>query len=301
MRIQTIDALAGQRAVLEEPSGERRKVFRERVVEPLRPFWEPMAGRVPGFDPNDPRFLGIYGPEDDAAAGLAGLEMIERAGSVAACVEALHAAERALRPGEHGFAIEQLTFSLVMTAPRPGDAAGYSGSANPPGHVMVTVFPTAFNVPRLPPAAAHELHHGVRFRAQPGQWPNGVTVGEYVVLEGTAEAFAAELCGDDKIGPWARARALDDEQVERFKPLFRDALEVTGFDRIRGYVFGDWSAEAFGHEKVGVPEFAGYTFGYLIVRQFLARTGTSAAEATYLPWSEIVERSGFFAGDAGRW
>jgi uncharacterized protein YjaZ len=292
VEIRTIDVLPAQRAVLEAAPDERGRLFRERVVEPLRPYWEPMAGRMPGFDPDDPRFMGIYGPADDPEAGRGGLALLERAGSYEACLAALRAAERALRPGEHGVPIERLTFSLVMTAPRPGDLAGYSGSAHPPGHAMVTVWPSEQNLPKLPAAAAHEFHHGVRFRAQPGAWPNGVSVGEYVVLEGTAEAFAAELCGQDAIGPWARA--LDDAQVETYRPVFRDALEVTGFDRIRGYVFGDWSAGQFGHERVGVPDFAGYTFGYRVVRRFLEETGTSAAEATYLPWREIVERSGFF-------
>jgi uncharacterized protein YjaZ len=43
-----------------------------------------------------------------------------------------------------------------------------------------------------------------------------------------------------------------------------------------------------------VPPFAGYAMGYRLVRQFLQRAGMSAAEATYLPWREIVAGSGFF-------
>jgi uncharacterized protein YjaZ len=266
----------------EEPA--RAAIYRERLVEPLRPFWEPMMARMP-LDPADPlKFLGIYGPSHDAAAGLAGLEMLERAGSAAACVAAIEAAERALRPGEHGVPVERLTFALAMTAPRPGDEAGFSGAGNVPGTAIVTVWPSAYNVPKLPAAAAHELHHGVRFRAQPANWPNGVPVGDYVVLEGLAEAFAADLCGEENLGPWVRG--LSDEQAEQLRPVFKDALETIGFDVIREYVFGS--------EPRGIPPFAGYAMGYRIVRAFMRRTGTSAAEATYLPWREIVAGSGIF-------
>jgi uncharacterized protein YjaZ len=284
MRIEAIDVLGGQRAVLDAAPSERRGLFRERVVEPLRPFWEPMMARMP-LDPDDPlAFMGVYGPEHDAAAGLAGLAMLEQAGSAAACVDALAAAERALRPDEHGVPVERLLFALAMTAPRPGDDAGYSGAGNIPGTVIVTVWPSAYNLPKLPAAAAHELHHGVRFRAQPANWPNGVPVGDYVVLEGLAEAFAADLCGEENLGPWTRR--LTDAQAEALKPIFRPALETTGFDVIREYVFGS--------ERLGVPPFAGYAVGYRIARAFLARSGVSSAEATYLPWREVVAGSGFF-------
>jgi uncharacterized protein YjaZ len=298
MEIRTIDALGGQRAVLEAPAEARRGLFRERVVEPLRPFWEPFVGRgMPGFDPDAPRFMGIYGPEDDPVAGLAGLGTLDRAGSNGACLAALREAGdvlgRAARAGgREGTGLARLTFALVMTAPRPGDEAGYSGFGNIPGLVMVTVWPSERNLPKLPAAAAHELNHGVRALAQPGDWPNGVSVGEYAVLEGLAEAFAADLVGQDRLGPWAQA--LTDEQIEAVRPRFREGLEVTGFDQVRGYIFGDWAAGEFGYQKQGLPDFAGYTVGYRIVRGYMARSGRSAAEATYRPWREIVAGSGFF-------
>lgn len=284
MRVESIDVLGGQRAVLEAPPAERAAIYRARVVEPLRPFWEPMMARMP-VDPDDPvKWMGIYGPSHDAAAGLAGLTMLEQAGSAAACVAAIEAAARALRLADHGVPVDRLVFALAMTAPRPGDEAGFSGAGNVPGTAIVTVWPSAYSVPKLPATAAHELHHGVRFRAQPSAWPNGVPVGDYVVLEGLAEAFAADLCGEEHLGPWVRG--LTDAQADQLRPLYRDALETTGFDVIREYVFGC--------EARGIPPFAGYAMGYRIVRQFMQRTDTSAADATYLPWREIVASSGFF-------
>ena len=63
---------------------------------------------------------------------------------------------------------------------------------------------------------------------------------------------------------------------------------------VRGYIFGDWAAERFRYPKQGVPDFAGYTLGFELVQAYLKRSGGSAAEATYLPWQEIVEGSGYF-------
>ena len=83
--------------------------------------------------------------------------------------------------------------------------------------------------------------------------------------------------------------------------LFRDRaggarrrLDVRGFNEVRGYIFGDWAAEQMRYPPQGVPDFAGYAMGYRVVRAFLARTGMTAVAATYLPWREIVEQSGYF-------
>ena len=117
-------------------------------------------------------------------------------------------------------------------------------------------------------------------------------MGKYLVDEGVAECFAAELHGEAMLGPWTLG--LHGAALDALRPRYREALEVTGFDEIRGYVFGDWAAEQTGYRKQGLPDFAGYAFGYRMVRAFLDRTGLTAAEATYLPWREIVAGSGWF-------
>lgn len=90
------------------------------------------------------------------------------------------------------------------------------------------------------------------------------------------------------------ARVLSPQQIEALKPRFKLALEATGFDTLRGYLFGDWAAEQFGYPKQGIPDYTGYTLGYEMVKAYLKRTGQSAAQATYRPWREIVEQSGYF-------
>jgi uncharacterized protein YjaZ len=92
------------------------------------------------------------------------------------------------------------------------------------------------------------------------------------------------------VGPYSTA--LSKEQLESVKPRFKEVLEQSG--DIRGFIFGDWAAEQFHYAKQGLPDFAGYTVGYEIVRTYTKRTGRKVAEATYLPWREIVEESRFF-------
>jgi uncharacterized protein YjaZ len=303
MELEAIDVLTGLRAALAAPQERRLDLFREEVMEPLRPFWEPFLRWMPqaaGADLGDPalhaaRTFAYYTPELDAPRGLAALDRLDQAGAWPACLDALRRAWDALAPEAHGIPLGQLRFTLVLGDPtkleeRTGSYTGFGGR---PGIVMVLAWPTDFNLPRLAAIVPHELHHNVRFSWEPFV-PQETTVGQYIVAEGLAEAFAAEICGEELLGPWATL--LSDEQVAALKPRYRDALEVRGFDTIRGYIFGDWAAAQFGYQPQGLPDFAGYSLGYRLVRAYLARTGKSAAETTYVPWEEIVEESRFFRG-----
>jgi uncharacterized protein YjaZ len=71
-------------------------------------------------------------------------------------------------------------------------------------------------------------------------------------------------------------------------------LGITGFNEVRGYIFGDWAAEAFSYKPQGLPNFAGYAMGYHLVQSYLRESGRTAAQATYVPWQAIVEESRLF-------
>lgn len=301
MKLETIDALAGLRAALEAPEEQRLDIFRERVMAPLRPFWEPFMGFIGAAtaqDEGDPalnaaRTFGYYTPKLDVEQGLAALGRLEEARAWERCVAALEQAWTALRPEEHGLSIERVLFTFILGDPRVMNEqmGGYTGFGGMPGMVMIAAWPTDFNLPRLPAATAHEVHHNIRFSFEPFL-PQSTTVGQYIVAEGLAEAFAAELCGDEYLGPWANA--LSDAEIAMVRPRFAGALETSGFDQVRAWIFGDSVAEKQGLAKQGLPDFAGYTIGYRVAREYLRRTGKSAAEATYVPWREIVDGSGYF-------
>jgi uncharacterized protein YjaZ len=295
MIIHALNTLRNQRTVLESAPELRTSLYREKVIEPLRPFWEPLQQRMPagaGGDKPDPaQMMALYAPAVSEAdeEGLQALGQLKRAGSWAACLEAVERAERLLRPAESGIRLESLLFTLALgDRMKLGNVHGFSGFGGNPGQAIVVVWPSDYNVPRLPSIAAHEFHHNVRLSFEP--WSAETTVGQYLVVEGLAEAFAAEMFGEDMLGPWVHS--LSEDQHEEVRPRYREALRITGFNEIRRYIFGDMEGgERFGIPKIGLPPHAGYAVGYRVVREYLKRSGMSAAEATYVPWEAIVEES----------
>jgi uncharacterized protein YjaZ len=101
-----------------------------------------------------------------------------------------------------------------------------------------------------------------------------------------------ELFGEEVAGYFVTD--LSEEELAVAKRVIGDALDVTGFDAVRGYIIGDTISVSMGRPKIGVPNFAGYAIGYRVVRHYLQRTGKSVAEATFLPSHEIIRESGFF-------
>ena len=292
MEIREIHTLRALRDVFATPEERREEVFTRELMEPIRPVWERAMQHL-GHAPSGgapaliaARALRLYTPDLGADRALAALDALERAGAWEASVGALRRAIEALQPRRHGIPLERVHFAFTLAHPEGLGEEGYTGSGNVPGWVVLSAWPTAQNLPKLPAVVAHELNHTVRFHREP--FP--LTLGQYAVAEGVAEAFAAELCGEAALGPWATA--VRGAALDALKPRFRTALHERDFAVVRGYIFGDAHAAAFGYAAQGVPAYAGYAIGYHIVRAYLSRTGTTAAEAPYAPWQEIVEASG---------
>jgi uncharacterized protein YjaZ len=113
-----------------------------------------------------------------------------------------------------------------------------------------------------------------------------ISVAEYIVMEGLAESFAAEICGPESVGPWVSE--VRGENLAEARRVVGKALEVRGFYAVRRYIFGDQVMAGFGVEPMGVRTHAGYAIGYHLVQAYLGKTGKTAAEATLAPSDEIV-------------
>jgi uncharacterized protein YjaZ len=190
--------------------------------------------------------------------------------------------------------LENVTFGLMLAdLSHFPQAAGYTGFGGVPGWIM-TVYgdPTPDNLKRIEACTVHELHHNIWSDYTKPDFMKTTTVADYMVMEGLAESFAAELYGEDTIGPWVTQ--FDESQLERTKIIFREGLTRTGFNTIRGYIFGGEIAESHGLEKIDVPMYAGYALGYRVVQAYLKRTGKTVADATFVPPQEIVAESCFF-------
>jgi uncharacterized protein YjaZ len=274
-------------------AAERTAILQALIVTPFAPIT-----RMMGPDPLAAfamwgQCADQFGPAQRATT-IAHLEQLHAAHAWSRAARAVQQSIAALAPHTYHTALDQITFALLLTVPTgmPGDR-GYSGFGSFPGYVLTLyTTPDEYNLARIEPCTAHELNHTIRFSHFPFN-PITTTLGEYMVAEGLAEAFAVELYGPDLIGYYVSEFA--DSQREAVLQRVRPALNQTGFDLIRSFIFGDQIAAHMGLPVHGVPPFTGYAIGYAIVQAYMQRTGMSAAAATYVPAAEIIAASGLFA------
>ncbi|MGY5129865.1 DUF2268 domain-containing protein [Streptomyces nigrescens] len=187
------------------------------------------------------------------------------------------------------------TVHVVLVLGDPDDdhlmvrSAGYFGMGGFPGAIHLLMWPTDTSLKKIGHCAAHELHHNVRY-ANVVWNPTAVTLGEYVVAEGLAEAFVRELAGEQAMGPWSRA--VTGAGLDRAYERITADIDVAGMQNLTAYVLGDATAQLMGQQPVGLPDFAGYAVGLRIVEAHLAASGLTAAQSTALSAREILVNAG---------
>jgi uncharacterized protein YjaZ len=298
MEITIYDTLSAMRAVIAAPIADRRVIYRERLIEPLRDYWHLATKRInPHVGEDEGLAMKMLWDVDLEQADLSeyaqALDRLEEVAAWEQADAAIRLAARTFEASGRSCTEDHITGLLFLGNPRDRIFIelnrGYAG-AQLPGYIVLPIWPNDYNLPRIPAALVHEFNHRVRLSHEP--WTLATTVGQYIVLEGLAESFAAELYGPEYVGPWVST--LDDEQIRRAKEIIGPALAVSGFDKIRAYIFGDETAKQWGLPALGLPHCAGYTIGYRLVQTYLQRTGKTATEATFVPYEEIIEASGFF-------
>jgi uncharacterized protein YjaZ len=150
---------------------------------------------------------------------------------------------------------------------------GIGGATAGPDQVRLVVDPALPGLAqvlesRLPPLVGHELHHVVRWRGV----GSPQTLLELMVTEGLADHFSVERFGTPP-PPWADA--LSEAQVTALMARAMAELDSTTFDR---------QAWFFGLGVTDLPRWTGYTLGYRLVGDYLARhPGASAAGLVHAP------------------
>ncbi|MEE2057326.1 DUF2268 domain-containing protein [Rhodococcus artemisiae] len=187
--------------------------------------------------------------------------------------------------------VPDISFLLVLGDPDDdyfmSSARGLSGNGSATGYISLTLWPTDENLARLEASAVHELNHNLRYAPGGVVWdPTSVVVGEHIVSEGLADAFARQLYGDS-LGytPFGVPHLDDDAAFEKIV----SALNVSGMENFAAWVIGDDAAARFGAEPVGVPMGAGYAVGNRLVDRYLIETGKRAADALHVPSAEIIK------------
>lgn len=295
MKFNVIDTENIYRRLLDTPDAASRAVmFNDELVAPF-------SGLAKVFGMDGQTAFKMWGMAPDLFGGdhrdklRATIETMAAANAWGRAAEAL--AEGAAAFAKYADRIPQnpITFGLMLADMSAAPwSKGYTGFGAIPGWVM-TVYgePSEYNLARVKPATAHELHHNIFGAVFPNK-PMIATVGEYMIGEGLAESFAAELYGAELTGPWVTD--FDEARLEETRRLFADALHITGFDEVRKYIFGDVMADFMNWPKTGIAPLAGYAIGYRVVQAYLQRTGKSVVETTFVPAWEIIEESRFFAG-----
>jgi uncharacterized protein YjaZ len=293
MQFQIIDTEQAYRRLLSAPDGAaRERIFCQELIAPF-------SGLVQFFGGDGMATFAAWGMSPDQFAGDRREQIAEIIETLAAH-DAWNKAAQALEDGWAAFArhanripLDSIVFGLyVADMSNVPLQRGYTGFGGIPGWIM-TVYgvPDEYNLYRIQAATAHELHHNIRGAVFPANMMT-TTVGEYMINEGLAESFAAELYGEDRIGFWVAE--FDESRLEEARQVIGGALDVTGFDEIRGYIFGDTLAAHMDLPKAGVPDFAGYAIGYRVVQAYLRRTGKDVVEATFVSPRDIITQSAFF-------
>lgn len=290
MDFQIIDTEHAYRRLLTAPDRDARAaVFREIAT--------PFAGLARFFGSEDvvatfaqwQMTVEMFDPERHREM-VAKVDVLAAAGAWHRATEALERGKAAFRAYTDRIPLDTVVFGLYL-ADLP-DVVGMGGYTGFGGIMTIYGRPDADNLARVEACTVHELHHNVLGAAFPAN-PMITSVGAYIVGEGLAESFAAELYGADSVGPWVSQ--FDETQLEQTRTIFREALDTTGFNTVRTYIFGNGTHTTADGRVIPIPPFAGYAIGYRVVQAYLQRTGSSVVEATFIPAQTIIAESGFFA------
>ncbi|HUR05348.1 MAG TPA: DUF2268 domain-containing putative Zn-dependent protease [Nonomuraea sp.] len=287
MSITVLDTYSAMKQILRAPVADRVDLLRS-MLEPIKAMYR--------YNPGEVDLVAVHletcgFPIDrDEERCLDALETLAAAGAWERMQRALDDALAVLLEATPRLTAPDITVLFVLGDPGDehfmGPCQGLTGFGGISGQIVITFWPFPENVERLEATAVHELNHNLRWAPGGVVWdPMTVTVGDHIVGEGLADAFARQLYGDE-LGP-ARIGVphLHDDEV--FAKVLT-GLDVTGMQNFTAWVHGDPSAERFGLTPVGLPMGAGYAAGNRLVDTYLAATGQTAAQALHADSKEII-------------
>ncbi|KAD3632918.1 peptidase [Arthrobacter yangruifuii] len=287
MTITTLDTKAGMEAVLRASEADRSDVLRG-VLAPMEGMFKYFPGEV---DLLTMHAMSFGFPPDRLSAEIHQALELLRKNDVWVRVERAMAEaldeQLAATPGIH---VPDITVLIVLGNPHDeyfmGPLRGFSGNGSSTGYISLTLWPTEENLNRIEAAAVHELNHNLRYAPGGVVWdPAKVDVGEQIISEGLADAFARQLYGHAGYTPIGLPHLHDDRVFEKVIT----GLKVQGMQNFTAWVHGDESAKRFGGEPVGLPTGAGYAAGNRLVDAYLETTGLTAVQALHVPSGEIIK------------
>ena len=272
---------------------KKNDIYRYEMMLPFKKKWDcyhiPIKAERPGgYDiimANN--LLGLLAPEKVDESWKEAIEALADEELWNSCFASI---ENSLKRFENaGITLkeQEYLFSILLANPESPYTImneGYCGDGGIPGFIMAWLLPSADTISRLPAALAHETNHNVRYQFI--KWTPNVNLGEMLVSEGLAENYAVSMYGEKFLGPWVTK--TDMELMPLIKEIIHDGLEVTGFENITSYLYGDDMARMRQFPEVGLPSCAGYATGYYLIKYYLEKTGMPIEQATIMPADEIL-------------
>lgn len=287
MTLTVLSTDRGMRSVLDAETDDRPELLR-RMVEPAAGMYRYFPGAVDLVAMHAHSFgFPLHRRTDDVRRAL---EDMYDADAWTRVEEALRNAIASQTAALPGITVPDLTVLMVLGDPDDPyfmqTVDGFSGNGSATGFLSLTLWPTPENLARLESVAVHELHHNLRYAPGGVVWdPASVVVGEQIVSEGLADAFARHLHGDLGYTPFGVPHLNDDAILDHVV----DGLDTAGMQHFVAWVHGDEAARRFGAAPVGLPTGAGYAVGNRLVDAYLADTGTSVLQALHVPSREIID------------
>ncbi|WP_078394422.1 DUF2268 domain-containing protein [Shouchella patagoniensis] len=298
MKYEVVDTFRQYEELLAIKNVEKRaEYFRYTMMKPFEEMWE--AIHVPLKAKQESGYDVLIASKMLGFADVTDSKTIKQSLATLKQNQTLEIAAMALKTNmkqamKHGLVVqaEEVKLGLfIADREKLSLQKGYVGFGGIPGFIQLMVYPTSYNLPKIPALIAHEFHHNLRFSYM--EWNHGnVTVGDYLVIEGLAESYAKELFGEKQMGPWVTTMDADD--LDYSIAVIAEALDVRGFAEVSSYMFGDEIARKEGYKPVGLSFGAGYAVGYKVVQAFMEKTNKTIFEATLLSSEEIIEESGVF-------
>lgn len=281
------------RKVAKAPLEEKVELFRSEMLAPFMRKWDiqqiPFKADEPtGFDVLMLNNMMNRSPDQITSQIESEIELISSEVFWANCHDAVRKSVFSFI--EHGIKLPVSEYLFTIQLGNPASRSlmlseGYSGDGGIPGYILCTLVPNEYTLPRVKAALAHECNHNVRYQFI--DWDPTVTLGELIVSEGLAENYATFMYGQELLGPWV-ARTSESTLNQHIKPVLKEQLQVTGFDKITPYLYGDEIAKLQNFEPAHMPYCAGYACGYYLIRHYLRKTGKTIFEATITPADNIL-------------
>ena len=295
MNISLLRSDAIYRKMINVEKEKRDDIYRYEMAKPFESKWSCInvpikAAQKGGYDVvMASSMLGFLPPSEVDETQEERIQLISEDGLWNECKKTIEKSLECFTKAGYELPVKDYLFALMLANPKSPYISlsdGYAGDGGIPGYIMVSLVPNDYTISRIQAALAHECNHNVRFQFE--KWRDDITLGEMMVCEGLAENFATSLFGEELIGTWVSKTDMETLN-EYIKPLIKDALNVTGFDNISAYLWGDELAALQGFFPQGMPYCAGYACGYHMIKHYLKKTGKSIEEATLMPADKILK------------